>query len=315
MANYRILVSCPLIQDTIQNYDELLSKHGIEYDVPVVDQNLSEEELLDIIDRYDGVIAGDDEFTEAVLEAADRLKVISKWGIGLDGVDLDAAAEREIEVYNTPNSFGNEVADVVMGYAIMLTRKLHLVDRAVREGEWACPRGTSLAGKTMGIVGVGNIGAAVARRAHAAGMEVLGNDVVPLSDELVEETGIAAADRRELLEQSDVVSLNCPLTPKTRGMIGREELAAIGEDGYLINVARGELVREKELVDALRDGAIAGAALDVFEQEPLPVDSPLAEMDNVVLGTHNAQNTHEAVSRVNDRAVENLLKGLGKEQS
>lgn len=310
MANYRILVSCPLIQDSIQNYDELFSSRGIEYDSTDVDQNLSKEELLDIIDRYDGVIAGDDEFTEIVLERADRLKVISKWGIGLDGVDLDAAAERGIEVYNTPNAFGNEVADVVMGYAIMLTRKLHLVDHAVREGEWACPRGTSLAGKTMGIVGVGNIGAAVARRAHAAGMDLLGNDVVPLPQDLVEETGIVRIDMQELLESSDVVSLNCPLTPETQGMIGIAELEAIGRDGYLIDVARGELVKEDDLVAALRDGVIAGAAMDVFEREPLPPESPLTGMDNVVLGTHNAQNTHEAVSRVNDKAVQNLLKGL-----
>ena len=310
MSQYRVLVSCPLIMDDIESYDETFAAHDVSYDVPEVDQHLSESALLDIIDRYHGVIAGDDEFTERVLDEATNLQVISKWGIGIDGIDVDAAEKRGIAVRNTPGAFNNEVADVVIGYAIMLTRDLHRVDGAVRNGDWFCPRGVSLANRTFGIVGVGDIGATVARRAHALGMDVLGNDVVPLPDPLRSETGIEPCDLDELLAQSDIVSLNCGLSPATRNLVGADELELLGSDGYLINTARGELVDQDALVDALRVDEIAGAALDVFQTEPLPDTSPLTTMENVILGSHNAQNTAEAVARVNDRAVENLLTEL-----
>jgi D-3-phosphoglycerate dehydrogenase len=310
MSQYRVLVSCPLIHDSIAEYDDRFAEHGVSYDVPDVDQQLDEPELLEVIDRYHGVIAGDDEFTARVFEAADRLQVVSKWGIGTDNIDHAAAEDHGVAVRNTPGAFDDEVADVVVGYAIMLTRKLHHIDRAVRDGEWYAPRGVSLSSRTLGVVGVGDIGSTVARRGHALGMDVLGNDVRDLPTDLREDTGIEPRDRRELFDESDVVSLNCALTPETRGMVGREELDRLGPEGYLINASRGEVVDEDALVDALGEGTIAGAALDVFETEPLPTDHPFTDMENVILGSHNAQNTQEAVDRVNDRAVENLLAEL-----
>jgi len=310
MSKYRVLISCPLITDSIDEYADSFADYDIVYDVADVDQQLNENELLRIIDRYDGVLAGDDEFTRDVIAAGDRLKIIAKWGIGVDAIDTEAAAEHGVVVQNTPGVFDDEVADVVTGYAIMLTRRLHHIDSAVRDGDWVCPRGVSLAGKTFGVVGVGNIGSTVARRADALGMNVLGNDVHPLPESLREDIDIERVDRAELLDRSDVVSLNCALTPATRGMIGAEELERIGTKGYLINTARGELVDQDALVEALASGTIAGAALDVFEAEPLPADDPLTNLSNVILGSHNAQNTAEAVSRVNDRAVRNLIDGV-----
>lgn len=311
MPDHRVLVTCPLIVNSMDEYADRLAEHGIEYDVADVDQQLTEDELLAVIDRYDGVLTGDDEFTRPVFEAADRLSVVSKWGIGTDNIDRAAAAEFGIMVSNTPNAFGDEVADVVIGYAIMLTRQLHLVDRAVRNGEWACPRGVSLAGRTFGVVGVGDIGASVARRAAAHGMDVLGSDVRPFPDQLHDAVDIERVETDELLVRSDLVSLNCTSTEETRGMIDSDALAAIGPEGYLINTARGDLVDQEALVEALRTGRIAGAALDVYAKEPLPPSSPLAEMDSVILGSHNAQNTDRAVSRVNDRAIQNLIDELG----
>jgi len=310
MNSHRALISCPLIIDTIDNYADKLAANRIDYDVADVDQQLTEQELLEVIERYDGVLAGDDELTRAVLAEASDLKVISKWGIGIDAIDTEAAEEHGVEVYNTPGAFDDVVANVVIGYAIMLTRQLHHVDRAVRNGDWSCPRGTSLSGKTFGVIGVGSIGSAVIRRAHALGMEVLGTDVQPLPKELIEETGIERVEQERLLERSDVVSLNCVLTEETRGMVNREELERLGQNGYIINTARGELIKQDALVSALREDTIAGAALDVFGEEPLVEDDPLTEFESVILGSHNAQNTHEAVRRVNERAVDNLISGL-----
>lgn len=314
MSRFQVLVSCPLIQDTISDYDDVFESYGIEYDVPDVDQQLSESELLECIEKYDGVIAGDDHFTEAVFDTAERLSVISKWGIGVDNIDFKAAAEADVAVTNTPGAFDDEVADIVLGYTIMLTRDLHLVDREIRDGNWFSPRGVSLPGKTFGVVGLGSIGSAVIRRAHAHGMDVIGNDVHSPSDDLVSDTGIERVTKEELFERADVVSLNCALNSETRQMVGNQELNAIGQDGYLVNTARGELVDESALVEALQNNDIAGAALDVFESEPLSEESPLTDLDNVILGSHNAQNTHEAVVEVNDRAVANLVEELTGER-
>jgi len=310
MSTYRVLISCPLIVDSIDDYAEEFAANDIDYDVADVDQQLTEAELLEVIDTYDGVLAGDDEFTRRVITEAQRLKVISKWGIGTDAIATDAADEQGVAVYNTPGAFDDEVADVVMGYAIMLTRHLHHVDRAVRSGDWHCPRGTSLAGKTFGVIGVGNIGSAVARRAYAHRMDVLGTDIKSIPERLIAETGIEQVERDELFGRSDLVSLNCALTEETHGMVGAEELERLGEGGYLINTARGELIEQGALAAAIEDRTIAGAALDVFEEEPLPGDDPLLNFDSVILGSHNAQNTTEAVARVNDRAVENLISGV-----
>jgi D-3-phosphoglycerate dehydrogenase len=299
------------MHNKIESYRSIFEKYEISFDVPDVDQQLTEEELTEIIEPYHGVVAGDDEFTAEVLDKALNLEVISKWGIGTDNIDQTAAADRDITVYNTPGMFNEEVADVVIGYAIMLTRDLHHIDRAVRAGDWVCPRGTSLSGKTFGVIGVGDIGTEVARRAATLGMDVLGQDVRPIPEKLRKDTGIEATDRRDLLERSDIVSLNCPLTPDTRKMIGPSALEHIGSNGYLINASRGELIEQGALVEALQSGIVAGAALDVFETEPLPKTNPLTEMDNVILGSHNAQNTVEAVERTNQAAIKNLLRGLG----
>lgn len=310
MADYGVLVSCPLILDSIDEYADLFAVDGIEYDVADVDQHLTESELLDVIAAYDGIIAGGDEFTRRVFAEATNLEIISKWGIGIDAIDTGAAQEHGVEVANTPGAFDEEVADVVVGYTVMLTREHHHIDRAVRSGDWYCPRGTSLAGKTFGMIGVGDIGSTVARRATALGMDVLGADVRPFPDDLVSATGIERVDRESLLDRSAVVSCNSALTEETRGMIGAEELDRIGEDGYLINTARGKLIQHDALVTALREETIAGAALDVFVEEPIPEGDPLTDIDSVILGAHNAQNTQEAVERVNDRAVGNLISGL-----
>jgi D-3-phosphoglycerate dehydrogenase len=306
----RVLITCPQMQRTIDSYRDMFAGHGIEIVLPEVVQQLSENELVQIIEGFDGVIAGDDQFTAPVLTKGKSLKVIVKWGIGVDGIDLEAAKELGIRVRNTPDMFADEVADVVLSYIIMLARKLHRLDASVRNGGWEKIQGISLRNKVLGVIGLGSIGRAVVRRALAAGMVVTGNDVKPVPDAFIEETGIFVVALDELLRTSDFITLNCNLTKSNYHLLGSDEFAIMRHGVYIINTARGALIDEDALVDALKKGSVAGAALDVFEREPLPLNSPLRQFDNLILGTHNSSNTIEAVKRVNEIAVRTLLDEL-----
>lgn len=307
---WRVLVTCPQLQATIHLYDDLFAEREIKVESPDLVQILGETELLDLIDGFDGVIAGDDQFTARVLEKGRRLKVISRWGVGVDGIDLSCAERLGIQVSNTPNAFSDEAGDVVMAYIILLARQLHQIDRAVRSGSWSKFQGVSLRGKTLGVIGVGNIGRAVGRRANVAGMTVVGHDVAPLPEKESPEYPLHFVELHELLRVSDFISLNCNLTPSNRHMLGGREFKMMKDGVFVINTARGPLIDEAALSHALERGKVAGAALDVFETEPLPMDSPLRRFDNCIFGSHNTSNTYEAVLRVNERAIQNLIEGL-----
>jgi D-3-phosphoglycerate dehydrogenase len=307
---WKVLVTCPHLQKTIDLYRERLAQQGVEVEVPPVVQQLSESELLEIIERFDGVIAGDDPFTAKVLENGKRLKIVAKWGIGMDAIDQEAARKLGIQVKNTPDVFPNEVADVVVGYLVMLSRKLHQLDRAVRRGEWQQIQGQSLQGKTLGVVGIGSIGRAVVRRGVMLGMSVVGYDVMPVSQAFTNETGMKAVELEELLQSADFISLNCNLTADNQHMLSRRQFELMKPGVQIINTARGALIDERALVEALDSGKVAGAALDVFEEEPLPSESRLRDFDSCIFGTHNSSNTREAVLRVNEMAIQNLLEAL-----
>ena len=307
---WNVLITCPQLHQTINHYRALFAEHGIQIELPHVVQKLSESELLEIIDRFDGVIAGDDEFTARVLEKGKRLKVIAKWGVGVDAVDIEAANRLGIRVSNTPDVFSDEVADVVVGYIILLARQLHKLDQSVRSGDWLKIQGVSLRDKTLGVIGVGSIGRAVVRRAVAAGMSVVGYDIASIPASFIRETELHSVEFEELLQTSDFISLNCSLTSSNWHMLGSSEFALMKTPVYIVNASRGSLIDETALIKALREGKVAGAALDVFEQEPLSPNSPLRQFENCIFGTHNSSNTHEAVMRVNELAIHNLLEGL-----
>lgn len=310
--NWNVLVSCPHLQKTIDNYQNIFRENDIEIDLPPVIQALKESDLIKIIHKYDGMIAGDDEITANVLKNAKKMKVISKWGIGIDAIDIKSAENLGIKVFNTPNVFGDEVADIVMGYIILLARKIHLIDKKVRVGDWneAQIQGISLRNRTLGVIGIGSIGRSVVERAGSAGMNILGYDIFPIDRAFAEKHSVKQVELDVLLKESDFISLNCNLTDSNFHMIGEQEFDIMKDGAYLINTSRGPLIDEKALIRALRTGKIAGAALDVFEKEPLPDDSPLRTFENCILGAHNSSNTIDAVLRVNDLAIENLLKGL-----
>jgi D-3-phosphoglycerate dehydrogenase len=308
MADLRVVVTCPPMLLTSSEWLASLTERGIQVDLPPVKQHVARADLERLLPQCDGIIAGDEPLDRALLTAASpRLRVISRWGVGMDNVDHDAARELGIVVRNTPAAFAEEVADVAIGYAIMLARNLHTIDAGVRAGGWPKPQGVSLAGRTLGIVGLGAIGRAVARRGLAMGMSVVGSDPEPRAQAAAAELGVSVFTADEVFALAHVLSLNCPLTPENRHLVNARRISLMPPGALLVNTGRGPLVDETALVAALRSGHLAGAGLDVFESEPLPADSPLRTLPNVILGSHNASNTLEAVRRVNRLAIENLL--------
>ena len=307
---WRVLVSAPYFIPIIEDYRPRLAAEDIELIAANVRERLSEAELLEVIADIDGIICGDDRITKKVLDAAPRLKVISKWGTGIDSIDSVEAERRGIPVYRTPNAFSEPVADTVLGYILSFARKLPLMDQDIRNGRWEKPPLVSLGECTLGVIGVGDCGKAVVRRAAAFGMQLLGNDIVEIPADFIFETRIQMVPLDELLSESDFISLNPDLNPTSHHLIGAKQLRLMKPRAYLINASRGPVVDEPALVSALQDRQIAGAALDVFEEEPLPAQSPLRNLGNCLLAPHNANSSPRAWHRVHENTVRNLLKGL-----
>lgn len=307
-----VLVSAPYMIPIIDRFRPLLERYGIELMIAPVSERLNEGDLLALAGTFDGALCGDDQYTARVLEAcAPRLKVISKWGTGIDSIDQQAAARLGILIGRTPNAFTLPVADTVFGYMLAFVRRLPWMDRAMKQGIWDKIPGRSLSECTLGVIGVGNIGKAVIRRARAFGMHILGNDIVEIAPDFVRENEFQMTSLEDLLHRSDFVSLNCDLNPTSYHLMNQRTLSWMKPTAVLINTARGPVVDEPALVQALQNGVIAGAALDVFEEEPLPLDSPLRQMDNVMLAPHNANSSPAAWERVHRNTLRNLLVGLG----
>ena len=307
-----ILFSAPYMIPFLPRFRPILESYGLRLIVPEVHERLSEAEILAYAGEFDGTICGDDHYTARVLEAcAPRLKIISKWGTGIDSIDRQAAARLGIHIGNTPNAFTLPVADTVLGYMLAFARRHPWMDRAVKAGIWDKQMGRSLSECTLGVVGVGTIGKAVVRRARAFGMTLLGNDIIEIDHVFLKETGIEMTSLEDLLGRSDFVSLNCDLNPTSHHLMNTRTLALMQPTAVLINTARGPIVDEPALVAALQAGQLAGAALDVYEQEPLPAHSPLLKMDHVLLAPHNANSSPAAWERVHFNTLKNLLDGLG----
>ena len=307
---WRVLLSARYFLPVVEEFRSRLEAEGVEIVLMQVRERLSEEQLLPVVGTIDGAICGDDQFTERVLRAAPRLKVISKWGTGIDSIDTVAAQELGIRVCCTPNAFTDCVADTTLGYILCFARCLPSMDQDIRRGLWTKRDAISLRECTLGVVGIGNIGKAVVRRARAFGMPVLGTDPLPVPAPFIEETGLRMAPLPALLEESDFITLHCDLNATSFHLISRAELSLMRSSAYLINTSRGPVVDEWALFNALRERRIAGAALDVFEVEPLPADSPLRAMDHCLLAPHNANSGPAARKRVHESTIANLLNGL-----
>ena len=285
---------------------------GLELVPAEVTQTLSEAELIELLPQFDGWIIGDDPATQQVFEAGQSgsLKAAVKWGIGVDNVDFKACEALGIPIINTPGMFGGEVADVAVGYVIALARHTVEIDRGVRSGTWPKPRGLSLASRTIAVVGYGDIGRNTARRLLAADMRVIAYDPYVEASSL--EDGVSLATWPERIQEADFVVVNCALTASSHHLLNAEAFAAMKPGVRVVNVGRGPVIDEQALITALTSGKVHSAALDVFEQEPLPVDSTLRTHPSCIFGSHNASNTVDGVERTSHKAIQ-LLAGFLQE--
>jgi len=293
---------------------EALAKLRAAHHVDLVEAD--PKQLLEIIPNYDALIVRSRTKVSAdVIAKGAKLKVIGRAGIGVDNIDVRAATGRRVPVVNAPTGSTISVAELAIGHMLSLARQIPEADRTMREGKWEKKRfeGRELQGKILGLVGSGRIGAEVAKRAHAFGMEVIAFDPY-LPPTAAKERGIQLVDSLPaLLMQADYVSVHAALTAETQGMIGAKELALMKRTAYLVNCARGEIVQEAALAEALTLGTIAGAALDVFEKEP-PTGSPILSAPNTVLTPHLGASTHEAQARAGGIIAEQVLKVLRGEK-
>lgn len=307
---WKVLVTAPYMLPVLDRFADFFAENDIEVVRADVKERLEESALLPLVSDIDGVISGDDRFTARVFDAAPKLKVIVKWGTGIDSIDREAAAKRNVAIRRTPDAFTEPAADSTIGYILAFARRLPWMDRLMKQGVWEKIPGRALNESTVGVVGVGAIGSAVLKRARPFGATLVGNDIRDIGTERAAALGVAMVSLPELLERSDFITLHCDLNPTSHHLIGAAELKAMKRTAVLINLARGPVIDETALVAALEAGDIAGAALDVFEDEPLPAASPLRAMDNVMLAPHNCNSSPRAWEAVHWSTVRQIADAL-----
>jgi D-3-phosphoglycerate dehydrogenase len=295
-----------------EQFRRFASERGSEILYNPYGRPLSEDELIPLITDADGYIAGLDFVTKKVIDAAVSLKVISRYGAGVDRVDLAAAKARNIAVCNTPGANAQAVADLTFALILAVARRIPVLDRKTREGQWPRSTGIELYGKRIGILGLGAVGKGVAKRAQGFSMEVLVYDPY-INTRYAEEHHIIVSDFDTLIASSDIISLHLPLTEETRYIINADVMSRMKQGAVIINTARGGLIDEGAACGLLKSGRLGGLGLDAYEKEP-PGQSPLFELENVVVTPHTASHTAEATANMAAMSVQNLIDVLsGKE--
>lgn len=306
----KILITCPPMLRSIDHFEEQFKSLGLKYYTPDVAQILPEKELIKIVPKFDGWIIGDDPATRKVFKAGKNglLKAAVKWGVGTDNVDFDACADLKIPIENTPGMFGEEVADLAMCYVTSLARQTQLIHQGILNNDWPKPIGISLRGKKCGVVGFGDIGKNTAKRLIASSMEVIAYDPY------FESVNSLPSVRHEIwpnsLNELDFLVFTCSLNSQNFHMFNRNALDNCKSGLRIVNIARGPLIDEGTLIEGLTSGKIHSAALDVFEVEPLPLNSELRNFKQCIFGSHNGSNTIDAVIRTSNLAIDLLHKFL-----
>jgi len=307
----KVLITEPL--PLVEEERKILSR----YASVTVANTTSEDQLVELVKDVDVIMVVYAKITKRIINSATKLKGIIRYGIGVDNIDLEAATAKGVIVANVPDYAIETVADHTWALILALVRRIVIADKYVRNrlyiGKWTNPpeylRGIDLSGKVLGLVGVGRIGREVAKRAKGFGVKILGYDPY-ISSDVAKEFGIELVNLDTLLRESDIISIHCPLTKETYHLINEDKIRLMRKRPYIINTARGAIIDEKALYKALKEGWIAGAALDVFEIEPPPENNPLFELDNVVLTPHIAWYTEEALRRLEMSAVEEAIRIL-----
>jgi len=276
-----------------------LVKSAAEVEQNPYSRAMSEEELLQAVKNVEGLIVGADEISRKIIKHAKKLRIIARHGVGVDNIDLKAATDNNVIVTYTPHVNAEAVADFTLGLILSVARRIPQAHLSMKQGKWEATKfiGDELYGKTLGIIGLGGIGYRVAKRAKGFDMRILAYDPY-ISHERAREVSAELVDLETLLRESDFVALHVALTDETRGMIGEKEFDLMKKTAYFINTSRGQAADEKALYKALKEGKIAGAAIDVYSKEPPRADSPLLKLDNVVTSPHIAAYTHEALRRM-----------------
>jgi len=307
MAQYKVIITDFGLPDNDLEAAEMAAS-GLDIQLVRLDARVPEDLFPQVTDA-DGLIVQWCKITPQVIDRLERCKIISRYGIGVDMVDLEAAGKAGIPVSNVPDFCIEEVSTHTIGFVIALNRHMWLHDAHVRAGHWGGTPGgapSRLAGQTLGIVGLGNIGSLVARKAGCLGLQLLGYDPY-LPAERAAELGVHLVSLDELLAQADYVTLHCPLVPETRHLIGAAQFAAMKPTAYLINMARGPVVDQAALCDALVRGTIAGAAVDVLEQEPPDPADPLLRLPNIIITPHTSSWSNESAAHLRRQAAANVV--------
>ncbi len=311
----KLLLTCPPMIKNIKRYEAKIAEYGFDLTIPEFTQVMKEEDLIRIVPEFDAWIIGDDPATRAVFEAgkSGNLKVAAKWGVGVDNVDFEACKDLNIPITNTPMMFGEEVSDVAIGFMLNLTRDLHVINAAVKKGNWIKPAGMSLSGKKACLVGFGDIGQCTARKLLAFNLKVLCSDPnyykedgiikskngAPIQNNL---NGVEITSLEEASKDADFIITTCNLNQFTHHLINEEIIKNAKKDVYIINVARGPVVKTDALLNMKEH--IGGIGLDVFETEPLPQSSLLYGFEKRIFGTHNGSHTIEGVDRVSLKVLD-----------
>ena len=286
--------------------NDILQKNGLKI---TYEPEITPDQIKEKIGTFDIVIVRSrTKLTKDIIEKADKCKIIARVGVGLDNIDVDAAKTKGIRVINAVEGAMNAVAELVLGLMLSLAREIPRADREIRNGKWLKKEltGTELSGKYLGIVGLGNIGKRLAKHARALNMNIIGYDVVPIADEFVREVGLIKTDLDTLISSADFISFHVPFTNDTHHLVNSQRLGKMKKTVYLINTSRGEIIDEEALYNALKDGKIAGAALDVFEKEPA-TGNKLATLPNVICTPHIGAQTKEAQTLAANVIAEKII--------
>lgn len=322
---YKILLTCPPMLKQSERYQQLFEKYNLDVDCPDVNQIMTEDELCDLLPKYDGWIIGDDPATRKVFEAGKngKLKAAVKWGVGVDNVDLEACKDLGIPITNIPGVFGEEVSDIAIGYLLCLNRKLHLIDAEVKKGIWAKYTGNSLSNKKACLIGFGDIGRCTARKLLAFNIDVCVSDPgfervdglihCKYDDKLIVPDFLNAVNLTSLEEAvtcCDFIIITCALNSHTNQLVNKDLILKSNRHVKIINVARGPIVKESDVIELLEDGFVDAVGFDVFNIEPLKLDNELRKFEQNMFGSHNGSNTIEAVDKTSKIAIQRISQFL-----